>query len=395
MMDMENRTGLFTNAVIWFGVAISVSEIEAGIQIASAASANSIYIPLILGHIIGGLLLFSVGLIGARLRLNAMESIKNTFGDLGSRFFATLNVFQLIAWVAVLNAQGAVALMGLNIGISFPIICLILAILVALWVFIGLHRSSKITTIIMGILTILLILLTINLLGIKTGPSLNIKPQVLTFWTIFEISIAMPVSWLPVISDYTKDVKNPVKTTAISTLAYTIASLWMYILGLIIVSVGTTNISNAILVSGLGIPGVVILVLSTVTTNFLATNSAGESAKAIFNKLNPKITGVIISIISALLAISGIMNHYIDFLYLITSVFAPMAAVLIVSFYYGGDENETKDWYWNVFAWFIGFITYQIAVRFDSIFLGPTLLAIIVSVTLTFIWIKLRKILIN
>ena len=72
-----------------------------------------------------------------------------------------------------------------------------------------------------------------------------------------------------------------------------------------------------------------------------------------------------------------------------------MAAVLIVSFYYGGDENETKDWYWNVFAWFIGFITYQIAVRFDSIFLGPTLLAIIVSVTLTFIWIKLRKILIN
>lgn len=395
MMDMENRTGLFTNAVIWFGVAISVSEIEAGIQIASAASANSIYIPLILGHIIGGLLLFSVGLIGARLRLNAMESIKNTFGDLGSRFFATLNVFQLIAWVAVLNAQGAVALMGLNIGISFPIICLILAILVALWVFIGLHRSSKITTIIMGILTILLILLTINLLGIKTGPSLNIKPQVLTFWNIFEISIAMPVSWLPVISDYTKDVKNPVKTTAISTLAYTIASLWMYILGLIIVSVGTTNISNAILVSGLGIPGVVILVLSTVTTNFLATNSAGESAKAIFNKLNPKITGVIISIISALLAISGIMNHYIDFLYLITSVFAPMAAVLIVSFYYGGDENETKDWYWNVFAWFIGFITYQIAVRFDSIFLGPTLLAIIVSVTLTFIWIKLRKILIN
>ena len=34
---MDNRTGLFTNAVIWFGVAISVSEIQAGIQIASAS----------------------------------------------------------------------------------------------------------------------------------------------------------------------------------------------------------------------------------------------------------------------------------------------------------------------------------------------------------------------
>lgn len=34
---MENRTGLFTNTIIWFGVAISVSEIEAGIQTATGA----------------------------------------------------------------------------------------------------------------------------------------------------------------------------------------------------------------------------------------------------------------------------------------------------------------------------------------------------------------------
>lgn len=68
---METRTGLFTNAIIWFGVAISVSEIIAGIQIGSAAPINSIWIPLILGHIVGGILLFLVGLIGARLRVNA------------------------------------------------------------------------------------------------------------------------------------------------------------------------------------------------------------------------------------------------------------------------------------------------------------------------------------
>ena len=39
---MENRTGLFTNLIIWFGVAISVSEIEAGIQIGSSAPLNTI-----------------------------------------------------------------------------------------------------------------------------------------------------------------------------------------------------------------------------------------------------------------------------------------------------------------------------------------------------------------
>ena len=201
----------------------------------------------------------------------------------------------------------------------------------------------------------------------------------------------MPVSWLPVISDYTKDAEKPLKATAVSAIAYTIASLWMYFIGIEIVGMGTTDVSQAILIAGLGIPGVIILVLSTVTTNFLATNSAGESTKAIFNQFDPKITGIVVSILSAILAISGIMNHYINFLYLITSVFAPMAAVLLVSFYLCKKDNDTKTWYWNIFSWLIGFIVYQITVNLDSIFLGPTLLAVIASAALTYLWILLKK----
>ena len=159
---MENRTGHFTNFIIWFGVAISVSEIEAGIQIGSLSAVDSLWFPLILGHLIGGVLLFFVGLIGARLRLNAMESITSTFGNYGSKFFAILNVTQLLAWVAVLNAQGAMALMGLNLQIPFGLVCIVLAILVALWVYVGLQRSSRITTVVMVVLTLLLAILSFN-----------------------------------------------------------------------------------------------------------------------------------------------------------------------------------------------------------------------------------------
>lgn len=107
---MENRTGIFTNGIIWFGVAISVSEIEAGIQIGTASSLNSLWVPLILGHLLGGIMLFLVGYIGASVRKNAMETTESTFGRYGSKFFASLNVLQLVAWIAVLNAQGASAL---------------------------------------------------------------------------------------------------------------------------------------------------------------------------------------------------------------------------------------------------------------------------------------------
>ena len=388
---MEKRTGLFANGIIWFGVAISVSEIEAGIEIGAAAARDSLWLPLVLGHIFGGILLFFVGLIGARVRLNAMETTKSTFGKYGSKFFAALNTFQLLAWVAVLNAQGASALAGLNLPISFPLTCVILAALIAAWVYVGIRRSANVTTVVMTALTILLAILSVKLFGLGSGSSAaaNVASAAgnaatataLKFWNIFEISIAMPISWLPVISDYTKDAEKPVKATAISAIAYTFASLWMYIIGIEISGIGASNnIAQAILLAGLGVPGIIIVVLSTVTTNFLAANSAGESSKAIYNKINPKIAGVVVSFLSAALAISGIMEHYISFLYLIASVFAPMAAVLLVSFYFSKDRTESLGvWLWNIFAWLAGFIAYQVAEHFDSVFLGPTLLAVIVS----------------
>jgi putative hydroxymethylpyrimidine transporter CytX len=242
----------------------------------------------------------------------------------------------------------------------------------------------------MTALSVLLAILTIKLFGIGSSGTLSSATNttaLLGFWNIFEISIAMPISWLPVISDYTKDVEKPIKATAVSAAAYTIASLWMYIIGIEIAGIGANNnIAQAILLAGLGIPGIIIVVLSTVTTNFLAANSAGESAKAIFSKINPKIAGIVVSLLSAVLAISGIMDHYIGFLYLIASVFAPMAAVLLVSFYFvKNNEASLFFWIWNIFAWLAGFIVYQVATHQESVFLGPTLLAVIISAVLAFV----------
>ncbi|WP_458453778.1 cytosine permease [Methanobrevibacter sp.] len=384
---MKNRTGLFSNAVIWFGTAISVSEIEAGIGIGAASSLNSLWIPLVLGHILGGILLFLIGYIGASVRQNAMEVTSTTFGKYGSKFFAILNVMQLVAWVAVLNAQGATALASLNLPISFPITCIILAALIALWVYMGLQRVSKITTVVMSVLTILLIILSFRFMGFDSHAAGTLAGNsTLGFWNIFEISIAMPISWLPVISDYTKDVEKPAKATLVSAIAYSLASLWMYFIGIEIANIGANyTIAQAILLANLGTVGIIIVVLSTVTTNFVAANSAGESSKVIYNRLNPKTIGVIVSAISAVLAISGIMDHYIDFLYLIASVFAPMAAVLLVSYYITKENHENKNiMYWNMFAWLAGFIVYNLTVNLDSIFLGPTLLAVIVSAALAY-----------
>lgn len=151
---MNQRTSVFANGLIWFGAAVSVAEIEAGIQ-----SGNN-WAALIAGHLLGGLILFAVGLIGARLRLNAMETTATAFGNLGSKFFALLNLLQLVGWTAVMIAQGTTALGGLQESLKSPMTSVGLALVIAIWLFVGIKRAATIATVGMSLLAILIVFLT-------------------------------------------------------------------------------------------------------------------------------------------------------------------------------------------------------------------------------------------
>lgn len=82
------------------------------------------------------------------------------------------------------------------------------------------------------------------------------------------------------ISDYTREAKNPVKATAVSAGVYGIVSCWMYIIGMgATIFTGEADIAKIMVKAGLGVAGLVIIVLSTVTTTFLDAYSTGVSAR--------------------------------------------------------------------------------------------------------------------
>lgn len=388
---MNQRTGLFANGLIWFGAAVSVAEIEAGIQ-----SQNN-WTALIAGHLLGGAILFAVGLIGARIRKNAMETTSTAFGKRGSRFFALLNLLQLVGWTAVMIAQGTAALGGLEESLGSPLTSLGLALVIAVWLFVGIKRAASIATVGMTLLAILFALLTFRIFGgalvadgslaVGSGAVAAKAASRLSFWGAFEISVAMPLSWLPLVSDYTKNAERPFAGTLVSALVYTLVSMWMYGIGIVIGTSGVGDIPSAILAVGFGGAGVAIVAFSTITTTFLDAYSSGESASTIFKKLNPKVVGCITCAVGAVLAISGIIDRYADFLYLIASVFAPMATVLLISHYLVRKPFVR----WNLFSWLVGFVVYHAASRFSVEFIGPTIIAMAASALLAACALALRK----
>ena len=359
------KTGLLANGIIWFGAAVSIAEIEAGTAIGGNWAA------LIAGHLLGGLMLFAVGLLGAVTGKNAMATTSASFGPRGMRMFAALNFTQLVGWTAVMIAQGGMAVTELT-GLPHMLPALALAVVAGVWVFVTFGDRLHFASFAMGALALLAVVLTWKLIGAKAEG--DVAP--VAFWPAFETSVALPLSWLPLISDYTSAAERPKTATAVSAAAYTLVSIWMFALGMMITRFGGTSIADAIVKSGIGAVGLVVIVFSTVTTTFLDAYSGGESVRTVFPRAPVRAVGVAVGAAGGLCAVLGLMEHFFGFLCLISSVFAPMATVMIVDRYLVKRGSVG----WNFAAWLGGCVTYHFA---SASPIGPTLSAILVSAVLS------------
>ena len=184
----------------------------------------------------------------------------------------------------------------------------------------------------------------------------------------------MPLSWLPLISDYTRDAEKPVKATAVSAIVYGLVSCWMYIIGMgaAMLTEGS-DIADIMVKAGLGVAGLLIIVFSTVTTTFLDAYSAGVSSESIFKKLKGKYVAVAVTVVGTVSAMIFPMDDITDFLYLIGSVFAPMIAVQIADFFIIKNDSRHKGFdFINLAVWFVGFVVYRLLMNVDIV-VGYTL----------------------
>ena len=195
----EKRTGLFENGLIWFGAGVSIAEILTGTYLAPLGMGKGLA-AIIVGHIIGCLMLFLAGVIGGKVRKSAMETVKMSFGQKGSILFAVLNVLQLVGWTAIMIYDGALAADGV-MHTGRWIWCLVIGALIILWIVIAITNLGKINTVAMAALFILtLILCKVIFTGSGVGTP---SDDSMTFGAAVELAVAMPLSWLPLISDYT------------------------------------------------------------------------------------------------------------------------------------------------------------------------------------------------
>lgn len=383
------KTSNFENGLIWFGAGVSIAEIITGTYFAPLGFKNGL-LAILIGHLIGGVLLYLAGIIGGKSEKSAMETVKMSFGQKGGLFFAFLNVLQLVGWTAIMIYDGAISTSHV-FATGHILWALVIGLLILVWIKIGISNLGKLNTVSMSLLFILTIVLSFKILKGVDFMSES-TADAMSFGLAIELAIAMPMSWMPLISDYTREAEDPRAATLTSTLTYSLVSIWMYVIGMgMALLTKETDIAMIMVKSGLGLAAMLIIILSTVTTTFLDAYSAGISAESLSKKVNGQRVGIIVTIIGTIGAIIFPMDDITDFLYLIGSVFAPMIAVQIADYFIIKKDVTGKDIYVkNMIIWLIGFIIYRILLKMD-IFIGSTIACIVIVLILKLIVEKLIK----
>lgn len=363
---MENKkTSTFSNGLIWFGAGVSIAEIITGTYLAPLGFKTGI-IAIILGHIIGCVMLFLAGLIGGQTGKSSMETAAISFGKKGSSFFAVMNVLQLVGWTGIMIYDASLSAETI-FSAGAKLWALTIGALIIIWILVGMKTLEKINVVAMLSLFVLTIVLCVQIMK-NAGAAVIGASDAMTFGGAVELAVAMPLSWYPVISDYTRYAEKPFAATLVSTITYGLVSSWMFIIGMgAAIFTETSDVAQIMVKAGLGIAGLIIVVFSTVTTTFLDAFSAGVSSVSVYGKINEKHAAVAATVIGTVGACLINMDDITNFLYLIGSVFAPMIAVLIADYFILGHDSSSIQFDTGRFViWIIGFVAYRLLMQVST-----------------------------
>jgi putative hydroxymethylpyrimidine transporter CytX len=389
----ERRTlSGFDLAVLWADLGVGLLVLVTGALLVPGLGFAAAAAAIVVGSLLGVALLALAGAAGAEHGVTSMVLFRPVLGVRGSWIPSVLNAFQLVGWTAVeLWAMSFVAdLVSQRVfGWSSRTLWLALATAVctalALWGPLGVTRvwmkkfAAWVVTAICLLVTIA-VLTTDGIGAALTRPGTGGFP---TFGLAVDLVIAMPVSWLPLVADYTRFGRGARSAFGGTFWGYLFANVWLYLLGALLVlgpgaEPSPAGIATGVLaVAGGSIAGVLFLagLLAGETDEAFADVYSGAlSLRNVFPRLSRTGATLGIAAVSCGLAAWLTMERYESFLFLLGSVFVPLFGILVADHFFNRRRSvvvedlysrEGRYWYSGgvrtaaLVPWLAGFVVYH------------------------------------
>ena len=341
----SRRLGAWGFAVLWGDLGIGLLVLLAGSFLVPALSLPQALGAIAVGSVIGVTLLGLTGIVGSQTGLPTMVCLRPALGRGGSYVATAINVVQLLGWTVfelVIMGHAANAVVRNLTGLDAP------------WVWILAFGGAVIALGIRGPVAVVREWLTkfalwaviattawltwrlfdrVDLAALWSAPAAG----GLSFWAGVDIVIAMPISWLPLVSDYSRFARRPAPAFWGTTLGYLVANASFYTLGALILLAMRTSPEPKAFVEAIALlagPLLLLVLLADETDEAWADlYSCAVSIQNAFPQasVRPLVAGL--GAVSIALALVFDVTRYEGFLLLIGAVFVPLFGVLAADYF--------------------------------------------------------------
>ncbi len=382
---------------LWFSLGIGLMVLQVGALLAPGLGLSGALLAILLGTGVGVLLLAAAGVIGSDTGLSAMATLRLTLGGHGARLPALLNLLQLVGWGSfeIIVMRDAASLLGTRTfgedsawnspllwTLCFGALATLLAVSGPLAFVRKVLRKWGIWLLLGACLW-----LTWNLFAKADLEALwgRAGDGSLSLAVGFDIVIAMPLSWLPLIADYSRFGQRASRVFGGTALGFFLGNAWLMSLGvaytLAFAADGETNaLLLALAGAGLGIP--LLLILLDESENAFADIHSAAVSTGLLVRLKVEHLALAIGVLCTLIALLAPLAQYENFLLLIGSVFAPLFGVVLVDHYLVLRRRapaQVASLHWPaLLAWAVGVAAYHLIAAQAPDF-GATLPALLLA----------------
>ncbi len=365
--------------VLWGDLSVGLLVMVTGALLVPYLGLPRALLAILVGTLIGCVPLAIVALAGQREGVPTMVLFRPVLGERGSFVPSVLNLLQLVGWTAVeFWAMGRVANVASVrlFGLDAPVLWL--AVVAAICT--GLALGGPVLVVRrwlerFGIYALVGAAVWISAAAVREADlgALWRRPGEggLPFWLAVDLVVVMPISWLPLVADYTRFARTTSRAALGTYVGYAIGNAWFYALGVVLALAGASadavGIGSAIVGTAGGALVLLALLVGESDNAFADIYSAAVSTQNVAPGLpqRPLIVGV--GVLAFLLALGLDVERYEVFLLLIGSVFVPLAGIFAADWLvrargrYGSERLFAGDGvrWWALGPWLVGFVLYH------------------------------------
>ena len=345
--DSATVTGLRIT-VVMVGAVITLPIFFVAAQLGhSLGLRNAIIAFFVAGVFLAGLA-GAAGVLASKTRLTTWFILKYSFGGTGAKIVSGFIGITVLGWYGAtveMFARAVVAIVR-DLGGTpmdnrvYLIIASILMIAIALFGFKGLDRLSRLALPIMLVLLGSLVYTAISTFGIpeQSVGEMPLSQGISATIGAFIVAVAM----FPDVCRYARSSKDAVQA---SWLSFGLGVPIVLLLAAIPITLsGEQDFLKVILTIGLGVPGLVLLLLATWTTNAFNLYSSSLVFATIIERVQKWKLVIVVGILGTLVALLPILDNFLYFLNFLAALVPPLAGIYLSDYFVlNKQEYDAED----------------------------------------------------